>query len=134
MLDRKVRYQIECAFKNYERNRQKSVEYIADLAESGLIAQYGKAGGSSGASNPTEKKALLAASDKSYLWCKVVENTLITFKWEIEEWIINGYYFHHRSRAEICDELGIAERTFTYSTSRIVERAFMWAAEYGLVA
>lgn len=133
MVDRKVRYKIERSFKDYAKNRQRGAEYIVELAESGLIAQYGKVGSGNNVGNPTEAKAIKAAGDIAALWCKVVENTLITFKWEIEEWIIDMYYFRKLSRAEICDELGIAERTFTYATSRIVERAFMWAAEYGLI-
>lgn len=134
MLDRKLRRRVERAFYDYELNKKRGVDQIVELAESGLIAQYDKVGGRAGVGNPTEKKAILAAADKSYLWCRVVENTLITFRWEIEEWIINMYYFRNMSRATICEELGIAERTFTYTTSRIVERAFMWASEYGLVS
>ena len=78
---------------------------------------------------------ITASSDgrKTALWCKVVENTLTTFRWEIEYRVIELFYFRHKSRAKICYMLGISERTFTYWTERITDCAYQWACELGLL-
>ena len=99
MLDRKVRKMIEWWFYNYESKRKEAAEYLVELAEQGITARYEGLGiRNSSVSNPTESKGIKTLDGrKSALWCKVVENTLTTFRWEIEYRVIELFYFKHKS-------------------------------------
>ncbi|MCI9519256.1 MAG: hypothetical protein HFK08_08420 [Clostridia bacterium] len=133
MLDRKIRKKIEWAFRNYSTLQKQGADYIVELAEQGTTPAYGLVGGGHAPGNPTESKGIKAAENNAMLWCKVVENTLTTFRWDIEYELIKMFYFEKKSRTRVCERLGVAERTFTYWTENIMNYAYQWVQEYKLM-
>ena len=134
MLDRKIRKKIEWAFRNYEALRTQAAEYLVELAESGLTAKYDGVGGVSSGGNPTEVKGIKAAEYNAVLWCKVVENTITTFRWQTEYDIIKGKFFDKTLRNDkaVYTELYIPERTYYFCLEKIFLVAYEWVKEYNL--
>ena len=132
MLDRNIRKKIEWAFRTYHILKQQSAEYIVELAESGTTPMYGAIGSRASPGNPTESKGIKAAEHNDMLWCKVVEHTMTAFRWDIEYELIKMFYFEKKSRARVCERLGVSERTFTYWTENIMNYAYQWVQEYKL--
>lgn len=133
MLDRKIRKKIEWAFRTYDTLKEQGADYLVALAEQGITPMYGAAGSRASPGNPTESKGIKVTEHNAVLWCKVVENTLTAFQWDMEHELITLHYFKKKSRAFVCECLGVGERTFTYWTENIMNYAYQWVQEYKLV-
>jgi len=132
MLDRRIRKKIEWAFRNYDTLKEQGADYIVTLAEQGITPMYGAVGSRASPGNPTESKGIKAAEHNDMLWCKVVENTMTAFRWDMEYELIKMFYFEKKSRTRVCERLGVSERTFTYWTENIMNYAYQWVQEYKL--
>lgn len=134
MLDRKIRKRIEWAFKNYATLQKEGAEYLIALAESGLTPVYGAVGGHCAPSNPTESKGIKATEYNPVLWCKVVENTLTAFRWDMEYDIIQTKFFDKGKCNDktVYTRLYIPERTYYYCLEKIYLMAYQWMKEYNL--
>src|SRR5690554_6881185 len=139
MLDWKIRKKIEWAFYNYNTLKQRAKEYICDIASEGLTARYGVAGSSNGYSNPTENKALSAASQNDEAWCKVVEHTFEQFKYEpLKTKLIKYRYDKGLSVRQLCDNYNneffvFEEKTFYNWINEILTYAAMVAIQERLI-
>lgn len=133
-MDKRTRKQIEWAFYNYEANKNLGAELVEEIAERGLTADLDKIGFGGGISNPTESKALLLADKlRPYLWAKVVENTLRTFRFEPEYDLMTALYIDGKKPREIFGCGFISEPTFWRTRERWLEVAFDWAKTYGIL-
>ena len=132
-MDLHNRKKIEYAFYNFEKMRDESLEYLKDVRLSGITVQYGKVGGGSGTSNPTEQKAIKCADYDKALWVEVVERTCIYFNWSIEKAIIEMKYFKGKQRSEIMRRLHMERSPYFYHLHRILHVAYQFAIELGLL-
>lgn len=139
MLDRKVRKRIEWAFYNYDVLKTLAAEYLVELAETGITAQYDGAGIHSGhISNPTEVKGVKVAGNTAAIWCKVVENTKKYFEtvyWEtnIKKYQLIAFrYTKKYNERKICYELSIERETMYRWIKEILYYAYIITVQLGL--
>lgn len=66
-------------------------------------------------------------------WKKVYEKVKDHYRWEKEYDLIIGVFEKHKSKWIICDEIGISGRTYNYWLNNIIELAFRWGQEIGLI-
>ena len=135
MLDKKLRHKLEWAFYNYSVNKLIAAERIAEIMEAGVTVSYEHVKVAGGKTHkPTESKAIkLIDANNAYLWCKVVENTMLRFKWHTEGQIIRLKYFAKLKWYRVGEKLGLGENT-RYWRDRILLYAAQWALEYKLIA
>lgn len=128
------RKQIEHAFYFYEAEMKKYYQSTVDFAESGLAVDYSRERVSSSAMNAKETR-LCGIIDKNNPspWCKVVENTLITYHKKVEEQIIRLHYFACKPVSEVSRILSVPLPTAYRKNTEILSTAAEWAKEFGLL-
>lgn len=135
MLTKRMRKLIEWHFYNYAADKEMYAERIAEIAESGITANYSAIGGHSGTpSNPTERKGLLLNDLKlTQTWDAVVRNTFTAFRFEPEYDMMKAMYIDGKKPSEIYNGGITTEPTFWRARDRWLCVAYGWAQVYGLL-
>lgn len=134
MLDRKIRSKVERAFYDYNANKERGAESLAELAENGLTAKYGAVGGGSDIGNPTESKAIkLAEGCDAALWCRVVEKTLEHFHDTGKDTLIRLRYFDKLSERRVCERLYIDRSAYYDWITDVLTYGAMIGIQHGLI-
>lgn len=134
MLTKRIRKQIEWHFYNYAADKELYEERVAEIAESGVVANYSAIGGHSPPGNPTERKGLLINElSAECSWATVVRNTFIAFRFEPEFKVMVELYINGRPRDELlCG--GLWESTFYRWRDNWLEFAYKWAKKFNLLS
>ncbi len=132
-MTRQQRKVIENHFYHYERERNECAEYIADRAISGVDYSGEHVRGSAG--NNVEKKVIDTVDGHMvlYKWCLVFEKTFERFKWTQKDKLMTMRYLDNNHDVCICNEIGISRSTYFYWVEEILQVAFLWAQEYGIM-
>lgn len=140
MLDRKIRKRIEWAFYHYDELKKQGAEYLLELAEQGVTAQYEGVGvHSSDVSNPTESKGIKAAGNTAAAWCKVVECTKKHFEKVYTETNVRKYqlidlrYTKRLTEVKICYTLSIERETMYRWIKELLTYAYLVSVQIGLL-
>lgn len=131
MLDRKMRKRIEWAFYHYDELKKQGAEYLLELAEQGVTAQYEGVGiHSSDVSNPTESKGIKVAGNTAAAWCKVVERTKERYQCDANKSeLLRLKYKTGLKETKLCSELYLDRRTMYYWLDDMLTFATMIAIQ-----
>ncbi len=134
-VTRTQRKEIEYQFRNYGKNRQTSALYISDHAYDNLGIDYTRVKVNSSQRNSAESRIIreIDAVNKSYLWCKVYEQTLDRFRWTKKDDLMRLKYIARKGVMPICKKIGIERRTYFYWLDEILQIGLMWAKELNLM-
>lgn len=129
------RKEIEREFYNYEQNRNACAEYFADKAVAGLGVDYSRERVKTSCRNSAEELVVKAVDEyeKMYKWCLVYEKTLDRFRWTLKDKLMQMRYIDKNHELCILDQIGIERRTYFYWVEDILQVAYLWAQEYGLM-
>lgn len=135
IMTRRTRELIEWHFYNYAADKETYAERIAEIAESGITANYSAIGGRGGMpGNPTERKGLLLNDLKlTQTWDAVVRNTFTAFRFEPEYDMMKALYIDGKKPSEIYGGGITSEPTFWRARDRWLCTAYDWARIYELL-
>ena len=135
MTDKEIKSKIKNAFRNYESNKAIAAEWLSSLPSTGLVANYSGVKVSSSGQNSIERQVIENSQKEytAYCWCKVVENTLIRFKGEHKDKLIELFFFRRLGANLTAKRLHISPRTFTRWLDEILFVGEMWARELKVV-
>ena len=135
MTDKEIKSKIKNAFRNYESNKAIAAEWLCSLPSAGLVANYSGIKVSSSGQNGIERQVIENSQKEytAYSWCKVVENTLIRFKGEHKDKLIELFFFRRLGANLTAKRLHISKRTLFYWLDEILFVAEMWARDYKLI-
>ena len=135
MTNKEIRRKIKNAFYNYEANKSFAAEWLSSLSSAGLVADYSGIKVKSSGANAIEGQILQNCEKQlsAYRWCKVVENTLIRFKGEHKDKLVELFFFRRLGATATARRLNISPRTFTRWLDEILFVGEMWAREYKVV-
>lgn len=133
-MTKQERRMIERHFYNYEQERNKCAEYIADRAVEGMGVDYSGEKVTTSKTNKVEEKVVRAIDEyeRLYKWCLVYEKTLERFKWTLKDKMMQMRYIDKNHDVCICDIIGISRANYYYWVQDVLEVAFLWAQEYEL--
>lgn len=125
---------IEREFYRYNFNKRTCENYaVCAVAYDSSAPDGERIKSSSG--NKNEQLVIRAIFDQERMrsWCTVFEKTRDKFYCDLKDQLIIKKYIQHKSRARICREIGIAERTYDYWHSEIIFIAFCRAQDLKLL-
>lgn len=124
---------IEREFYRYKWNKRESENYAVTAIAYNSAAPDGERIKTS-AGNKNEQLIIRAIYDQERMrdWCKVFEYTLIKFKGEYKDKLIEKRYVERKGIWRTCDEIGICRATYFYWLEEILQAAFLWAKEFKL--
>ena len=67
------------------------------------------------------------------LWKTVFDYMLIRYKFKAEEKFLHKKYIEHKSRKQVCKEVGISLSTYRYWKEKLLLDAYMFARAEGLL-
>lgn len=133
-MTKRIRKQIEWHFYNYTADREIYDERVAEIAESGIVANYAAVGGQSAPANPTERKGLLINDlSTERTWATVVRNTFTAFRFDPEYDLMQAMYVDGKKPKEIYESGFTSASTFWRARERWLKEAYDWAQLYGLL-
>lgn len=134
-MTREQRKKIEREFYNYEKNRATAAEYFANRALAGIGVDYSRDRVKTSQKNSVEENVIKTVDgyEMLYKWCLVYEKTLERFRWTLKDKLMQMRYIDRNHEVCICDVIGISERTMRYWVEDILQVAYMWAQDYGLL-
>lgn len=134
-MTKQQRRMIEREFYNYEQNRNACAEYFAERAVSGLSVDYSRERVKTSPQNRTEENIVKTIDEyeKMYKWCLVYEKTLDRFRWTLKDKLMQMRYIDKNHELCILDQIGISRATYFYWVEDVLQVAFLWAQEYGLM-
>lgn len=134
-MTRQERRQIEREFFNYKSNREQAADYVASSALNGFAIDYSHERVQASSGNSVERSLINAISkeERLYRWCVVFQKTLDKYRWEQKDKLIIKKYIERKPRWRICMELSLAERTYHHWLEDILQTAYLWAVELGLI-
>lgn len=133
-MTKRMRKQIEWHFYNYTADRELYAERVAEIAESGIVANYATVGGQGAPANPTERKGLLINDlSTERTWATVVRNTFTAFRFDPEYDLMQAMYVDGKKPKEIYESGITSEPTFWRARERWLKEAYDWAQLYGLL-
>ncbi len=139
-MDIKLKRLIERQFYEYANNKRKAAEMVEEIAESGLTVDFSRVfSRTNKVCRPTESKAILLAEKmQCYKWAKVVENTAVAFKFEIQGDIIRDKFRPERHKRltfrELVEKYGSGNKSvYIYRYNKIIALALEWAIYYDLI-
>lgn len=134
-MDKKIKKRIEYAFYNYSELLKKSASEVVDLAYRNIAISYDKVAvkSSGGLSMQDKICALIDKTSTYYRWAMVVEKTIEHFAWDARKELIIKKYFLMKKEVEICLKLGICRSTYFYWIDNILDIAYHWAIELGVL-
>lgn len=133
-MTKQQRKTIEREFYRYNFNKRTADNYAVDAVAYSSAAPDGERVKTSGG-NVNEQLVIRAIYETERMrgWCKVFEKTRDRFYCDLKDDLIYKKYIQHKSRARICREIGIAERTYDYWLNDILYIAFCRAEDLKLL-
>lgn len=124
---------IEREFYRYKWNKVQAENYAVCAVAYDSKAPDGervKAGGG----NANEQLIIRAIFDQERMlgWCKVFEYTLIKFKGEHKDKLMQKRYIEKKGILRTCIDIGISRATYFYWLEDILNTAYLWAREFKL--
>ena len=137
MTEKEERRLIKGAFKYYKLRSGEIAEKITDCA-SGVCAKYKERGGKSSAMtwHGYDMRILDILSSEYYLWCKVVESTIVYFTRNYNDEYLNlidlKYWQGYRTEA-LADKLHINRATVFKWEEQVIKKAREYAIFHHLI-
>lgn len=138
-VNRTDRKTIISYFRDYKQNKSRILEIEDDCVNGNLATDYSSVKVKSSLFNYYEESLICRVSEIENLKkkCLVVENTVIACRssWNRIDYmeIINKCLFKKTNESVFYGFNGFSERTFKRRKDEILEIAFMWAREFGLI-
>ncbi|MDE6586150.1 MAG: hypothetical protein K2K80_05680 [Clostridia bacterium] len=133
-MTRDQRKEIEKQFYRYKWNKREAENHTVTAVAYNSSAPDGeRVKASSGNKNEQLIIRAIYETEKLRNWCKVFEYTLIKFKREQKDKLMQKRYLEHKSVVRICNELYIPESTYHYWHNQILLEAFEFAKEFKLL-
>ena len=131
-MKKSIKYKLEKMFYNYYENKKRVDEWLTMSSLPGLVSNYSGIRVSGTPQSPVEKAVLSMYDDnrRALLAVKVVENTLIRYKGEHKDKLIDLYYFKRLKAFTATRRLNISKSTFIRWRDEILNTAEMWAEEF----
>lgn len=121
---------IEREFYRYKFNKRESENYAVFAVAYDSAAPDGERV-KSGGGNKNEQLVIRAIYDQERMraWCKVFEYTLIKFKGEHKDRLMQKRYIEKKKPLQTSYELSISPRTYDYWVEDILEAAYRYAKD-----
>ena len=135
-MTRQQRKTIEREFYRYIENREKAAAHISERALDGFGTDFSEPRvKSSPKGNAMEARiiGIISESERTWAWCKVFEKTIERFRWTQKDELMRRRYIEGETDTETCMRICIERRTYYYWLNEILDIAFMWAREYGIL-
>jgi len=124
---------IEREFYRYKLNKVQAENYAVSAVVYDSKVHDGERVKTSGG-NVNEQLVVRAICEQERMrgWCTVFENTLIKFKGELKDKLMQKRYIERKSIWRTCEEIGIERRTYFYWVKDVLQTACIWAGELKL--